>query len=161
MNQRHLSALLLMAFTASVHGQAKRPASLLPPRPSPGAAATAAPGDWPQWRGADRNDISQETGLLKKWPMGGPKQAWLYQEAGLGYSGFSIVSGTLYTMGANNNAEEELIAMDAATGTQKWRTVVGTRYPNRWGDGPRSTPTVDGDRVYALVQQYTTKPREQ
>ncbi|MFZ4766209.1 MAG: PQQ-binding-like beta-propeller repeat protein, partial [Roseimicrobium sp.] len=65
-------------------------------------------------------------------------------------SGFSTSGGTLFTMGANENSEEELIALDAATGTEKWRTMVGARYANKWGDGPRSTPTVDGDRVYAL-----------
>ena len=114
------------------------------------AQSPAKPGDWPQFRGADRDDISKETGLLKKWPTGGPKQVWIYQDAGLGYSGFSIVGGVLYTMGANNDAQEEVIALDAATGKQKWRTPIGARYPNRWGDGPRSTPTVDGDRIYAL-----------
>ncbi len=46
---------------------------------------------WPQFRGPDRTDVSKETGLLKQWPEGGPKQVWLYKEAGNGYSGFSIV----------------------------------------------------------------------
>jgi outer membrane protein assembly factor BamB len=107
-------------------------------------------GDWPTFRGADRDDISKETGLLKQWPSSGPKQLWTYNQAGLGYSGVSTSAGTLYTMGANDNGEEELIAIDANTGKQKWRTVVGPRLQNGWGDGPRSTPTVDGDRVYAL-----------
>ncbi len=145
MNIRLIPALLVFALSASLHAQAKKPAS----PPLTGGTAPAV-GDWPQFRGADRDDISKETGLLKKWPTGGPKQVWTFQDAGLGYSGFSIVGGVLYTMGANNDAQEEVIALDAATGKQKWRTAVGARYPNRWGDGPRSTPTVDGDRVYAL-----------
>lgn len=151
MNIRLIPAFLLLAFAASLHAQAKRASSLLPPRQAPGGAgATVAPGDWPQWRGPDRDDVSKETGLLKQWPSSGPKQLWTFNDAGLGYSGFSTSAGTLYTMGANDNGEEFLLALDAATGKEKWRTVVGARYPNKWGDGPRSTPTVDGDRVYAL-----------
>src|SRR3954464_1228066 len=99
----------------------------------------------------DRDDISKETGLIKQWPAGGPKQAWLFNDAGIGFSGFSTSGGTLYTMGANDNGEEFLLALDAASGKEKWRTVVGVRFIKQpWGDGPRSTPTVDGDRVYAL-----------
>ncbi|MEK9986665.1 MAG: polyvinylalcohol dehydrogenase, partial [Opitutae bacterium] len=60
-------------------------------------------GDWPQWRGADRNDISSETGLLDSWPDNGPKRVWLSDEAGLGYSGFSIVDGKLFTMGLDDS----------------------------------------------------------
>jgi hypothetical protein len=41
-------------------------------------ALQAAGSDWPQWRGADRTDLSPETGLLKSWPEGGPKRVWLY-----------------------------------------------------------------------------------
>lgn len=106
--------------------------------------------DWPTFRGGvERTDISAETGLLKQWPDSGPKQAWLFNEAGLGYSGYAIVGGTLYTMGARD-AVEFLIAVDAATGKQKWATEVGALLTNGWGDGPRSTPTVDGGKVYAM-----------
>jgi outer membrane protein assembly factor BamB len=106
--------------------------------------------DWPTFRGGDRTDISKETGLLKKWPAEGPKKLWVFDQAGLGYSGYAIVAGTLYTMGANEDGEELVIAVDANTGKEKWRSVVGPRLANGWGDGPRSTPTVDADRVYAM-----------
>jgi outer membrane protein assembly factor BamB len=154
MNIRLIPALMFLAFATLLHAQAKRPSSLLPPRPAPGgtgAAGVASPGDWPQFRGADRDDISKETGLLKKWPANdGPPRLWTNQDAGLGYSGFSVVAGTLYTMGANDDGEEYVIALDAATGKKKWSSTVGARLQNGWGDGPRSTPTVDGDRIYAL-----------
>src|SRR5438876_8213709 len=55
----------------------------------------ALAGDWPQWRGPNRDDSSTETGLLKQWPGPGPKRAWLYENAGQGYSGFSVVAGRL------------------------------------------------------------------
>src|ERR1700687_25049 len=51
--------------------------------------------DWPQWRGPDRNDISRETGLLKKWPKDGPPLLWTYKNAGNGYSGPAVVGDRL------------------------------------------------------------------
>lgn len=108
--------------------------------------------DWLQWRGPDRTDRSPETGLLKSWPAGGPAKAWVFKNAGLGYSGYSIAQGRLFTMGARDN-KEMLIALDVKTGTEIWATPLGDVYPNNWGDGPRGTPTVDGARVFALAAQ--------
>ncbi len=112
-------------------------------------ATTLVAADWPQWRGPSRNDHSPDTGLLKQWPEGGPKQVWLFKDAGLGYSGYSVVGGKLFTMGLRNQ-KEQIIALDATTGKELWSAPAGDKYPNDWGDGPRATPTVDGDRVYAV-----------
>lgn len=114
---------------------------------SGGGASTA--GDWPQWRGPNRDDISTETGLLKEWPSGGPKRLWVNEDGGLGYAGFSVAGGKLYTMGLYD-AEEKLICLDAASGKKLWDLTVGAIYRNGWGDGPRSTPTVAGGKVYAM-----------
>jgi outer membrane protein assembly factor BamB len=108
--------------------------------------------DWPQWRGPSRNDRSPDTGLLKEWPKDGPKRAWLFDKAGLGYAGYSISSGKLFTMGLRDD-QEYLIAIDTANGKELWAAEAGPRYPNNWGDGPRMTPTVDGDRIYAIGGQ--------
>lgn len=105
--------------------------------------------DWPQWRGKDRRDVSTETGLLQEWPEGGPKQLWVNNNAGLGYAGFAIAKGRLYTMGLFDDKEFGL-CLDADTGKELWRVEIGDRYINDWGDGPRSTPTVDQDRVYFM-----------
>lgn len=106
--------------------------------------------DWPQWRGADRDDHSPDKTILHPWPAKGPAQLWVYKDAGLGYSGFSVVGEQLFTMGAKDGGEA-VICLDPSTGTKKWEVKLDDRiYPNNWGDGPRSTPTVDGDRVYAL-----------
>ncbi len=105
--------------------------------------------DWPQWRGPDRTDISQETGLLKEWPEGGPPRVWLFQECGMGYSGPAIVGQQLFIMGARDGAEQ-LICLDVETGKELWSTNLGEVFENNWGDGPRGTPTVDENRVYAL-----------
>ncbi len=112
-------------------------------------SALLSAGDWPQWRGADRSDVSQETGLLKEWPKEGPKQLWLNENAGLGYSGVSIVQGKLFTMGARDGTEF-LICLDANSGTELWEAKLGPMLDNGWGDGPRGTPTIDGERVYAM-----------
>jgi outer membrane protein assembly factor BamB len=110
---------------------------------------TALALDWPQWRGPKRDDHQLETGLLKEWPAGGPKRVWMFENAGQGYAGFSVVAGKLFTLGARDS-KEQLLAFDAATGKELWATPISDVLSNGWGDGPRGTPTVDGDRVYAL-----------
>ena len=104
--------------------------------------ASATHADWPRWRGAQFNDHSTETGLLKKWPSDGPKRVWLNEDVGLGYAGLAISDGTLYTMGSRD-AVEYVIALDVATGKEKWATEAGPLLTNGWGDGPigRSWPS--------------------
>ena len=111
-------------------------------------------GDWPSWRGPNRDDISTETGLLKSWPEGGPKKLWDTREAGLGYSGFAIVGNRLYTMGSDGKEQTSsdfLIAMDVETGKKVWELKVGQYLENGWGGGPRSTPTVSADGKYVVA----------
>jgi len=104
---------------------------------------------WPQWRGPNRDGISKETGLLKQWPAEGPALVWKAAGAGSGYSSFSVANGRLYTMGLRGD-REFVVAFDVATGKQAWATPHGGAYHNDRGNGPRGTPTVDGDRIYAL-----------
>ena len=108
-----------------------------------------APGDWPQWRGQNRDGISKETGLLKEWPEGGPALVWKAKGAGFGYSSFAVTGGRIYTMGLRGD-REYIIAFDVATGKEVWATPHGAAFRNDRGDGPRGTPTVDGQTVYAL-----------
>jgi outer membrane protein assembly factor BamB len=112
-------------------------------------AGNADSAEWPRWRGTDISDHSPDKGLLKQWPAGGPQQLWVFRDAGLGYSGPAISGGRLFTMGARD-ATIFLIALDALTGKEIWSKQIGVYYKNNWGNGPRGTPTVDGDRVYAL-----------
>ncbi len=109
----------------------------------------AATFDWPQWRGPARDDLTKETGLLKQWPAAGPTKVWSYTAAGQGYAGFSVVGGQLFTMGTREG-NEVLICLDAAKGTELWVAKLGPILGNKWGDGPRGTPTVDGDKVFTL-----------
>jgi len=126
----------------------------LPGLALPAVIAAPAPSerprfDWPQWRGPDRSDVSRETGLLKDWPSEGPKLLWTYEDAGAGFSGPSVVGDRSFSMGADAQAEY-VFCLDVKNGTKLWSVLVGPRLENNWGDGPRSTPTVDGNRVYAL-----------
>ena len=105
--------------------------------------------DWLQWRGPDREDRSAETGLLQEWPDEGPKQLWVNESCGLGYAGCSVQGKRLFTLGLEENAEFAL-CLDAETGEELWRQNIGPRFQNAWGDGPRSTPTIDGKFVYFL-----------
>jgi outer membrane protein assembly factor BamB len=104
--------------------------------------------DWPQWRGANRDGKSAERGLLKAWPSGGPALVWQAQGAGEGYSSFSVANGKVYTLGARGGTEY-VMAFDEATGKKVWDVAHGERFSNDRGDGPRGTPTVEGNLVYA------------
>ncbi|TWT36735.1 outer membrane biogenesis protein BamB [Posidoniimonas corsicana] len=116
--------------------------SLSPPCP-------AAEYDWPQWMGPNRDGLSQEKGLLQKWPEEGPPQTWLVRSVGLGYAGPSIAEGKIYILGALDGVTH-LMCLDEATGERQWATPIGPEYENDWGNGPRCTPTYDGDHVYAM-----------
>jgi outer membrane protein assembly factor BamB len=106
-------------------------------------------GEWPQWRGPNRDGISKETGLLKQWPESGPPLAWKATGAGRGYSSLAASKGRLYTLGVRGE-KEFVVAFDQKTGKEVWATAYGNAFRNDRGDGPRGTPTVDGERVYAL-----------
>ncbi len=105
--------------------------------------------DWPQWLGPDRTGISTETGFLKEWPKGGPAVAWK-KNLGEGFSGISVANGRVFTMFAEGD-DEFVICLREESGEEIWRFRTGAKF-EEWqgGDGPRSQPTVDGDRVYVL-----------
>jgi len=107
--------------------------------------------DWPTWRGPQRNNLCREAGLLDEWPEGGPPLKWHTNLCGVGYSAPSVVGNTVYLMG-NGNGKEWVIALNRAQGgTQRWASATGPiRHQGGGYPGPRSTPTIDGDRLYAL-----------
>jgi outer membrane protein assembly factor BamB len=113
--------------------------------------------DWPQFRGLQRDGVSQETGLAEGWAEGGPKEVWR-KPIGSGYSAVSIVGDRLYTMYVveiDGEDKEVAVALSAKDGKELWRTPLGVRFDNEFGDGPRATPTVSGDRVYVLDSRGT------
>jgi outer membrane protein assembly factor BamB len=107
--------------------------------------------DWNQWRGSERNGISNETGWSATWSADGPKQLWKVA-VGIGYTSVSVSNGFLYTMG-NTNKTDTVYCLDANKGTEIWKysypcAAEGAGYP-----GPASTPTIDGNSVYTLSRE--------
>jgi outer membrane protein assembly factor BamB len=103
--------------------------------------------DWPQFRGPNRNGKSAEAGLLKKWPQGGPEQLWSVEGLGIGYSSVAVAGGFVYTTGMIDG-EGFLFAYNLA-GNLKWKKSYGPEWTGSY-KGTRTTPTVDGDRVYVF-----------
>lgn len=115
-------------------------------------AAHAEPGfDWPQFRGPERNGFSPEKGLLRSWPEGGPKVLWR-KPVGGGFSSITVAKGVLYTMAADGETEAAL-ALRESDGSEIWRVPLGPLFTEQFGNGPRSTPTVDGDEGYFLTSK--------
>jgi outer membrane protein assembly factor BamB len=112
------------------------------------ATAPAAAEDWPQFRGPRRDGVSGETGLLRDWAGGGPKQVWR-KSIGEGFSGIAVRGDRLFTM-ALDGENETALCLRAADGERVWATAVGPKFVEEFGNGPRSTPAVDGERDYTL-----------
>ena len=101
----------------------------------------AAQSEWHQWRGANRDGISLETGILKTWPETGPKELWR-RPLGNGFSGISIANGRAYTMFADGE-DEVVVCLDAETGEEIWRYLDDWFYTERQG-GKRTALNTDG-----------------
>lgn len=113
------------------------------------AAAPACAGEWPQFLGPARTGVSPETGLLEEWPESGPPEIWR-AEGGVGMSGLAVQGGRLFTL-VQKKGHQWLISKDAGTGRTLWETAIMPEYENSMGNGPRGTPAVDGDRVFAFT----------
>jgi outer membrane protein assembly factor BamB len=121
--------------------------------------------DWPQWLGPKRDGVWRETGLVEKFPPGGPKQVWK-EPIGIGYAGPAVAGGKLFVTDyvpgekaklpdsgfakGRHAGKERVICREAATGKQLWSAEYPVEYTMSYPAGPRCTPTVDGDTVYTL-----------
>src|SRR5439155_13156161 len=124
-----------------------------------GSSGSSQSGEWPQWRGPNRDGLSLETGLIRSWPKDGPPLRW-QRFVGRGFSAPVIAQGRVYTMAQNDRPEgpdipapataEAVICWNADSGKELWRFCYANRYEERMGSGPRSTPAVDGDFIYAV-----------
>jgi outer membrane protein assembly factor BamB len=109
--------------------------------------------DWLGFHGPGRDSLCRERGLLKTWPKEGLRLLWKLEGLGRGLSSVSIADGRLFTMGDRpSQGESELqfvMAYDLQTRKLLWATPIG---PTHQGDqpGPRCTPTINGELVYAL-----------
>ncbi len=124
---------------------------------------TSRAADWPQYRGLNHDGITAES--VSPWGSQGPRVIWK-NPTPTGFSSFSISQGRAFTLvrGEVGGAARELcVAFDATNGQRLWEKPVGVaKYDgggdsgtsdNKGGDGPRSTPSVDGSSVYVLSAQ--------
>ena len=114
-----------------------------------GQAGPAA--DWPQWRGPSRSGISSETGLLRQWAAAGPPRVWSASNLGAGFGSISVRGDRIFVQGMRN-FQSTVAALNHADGKPVWVRNIGAAVDNDRGPGPRSTPTVDGDRLYVLTE---------
>ena len=115
--------------------------------------------DWTQWRGADRLAVWHETGIVDEFPDTALKVAWRAPIRS-GFAGPAVAGGRVFVLDWLEDPEsrtldgtERLVALDEATGEQLWAHEWATSYRMlqvSYASGPRATPTVDGDRVYAV-----------
>jgi outer membrane protein assembly factor BamB len=113
--------------------------------------APAAADDWPQWGGPHRDFKSDVKGLPPEWPEGGPRRVWS-RPLGDGYSSIAAEGGNLFTM-YRRDKQEVVIALDAASGKTLWEygydAPFSSEYILEQGPGPRATPLVTADFVFA------------
>ena len=113
-----------------------------------GVLATKAT-EWPQWRGPNRDGVSGEVGLLKEWSPNGPKVLWKIP-LGEGFSGISVSQGRVYTMFSKGD-DEFVVCLNATDGGEIWRFRSDDNYyEGQGGNGPRATPTIDGDLLFTI-----------
>src|SRR5665213_1838708 len=127
-------------------------------------APTAPADDWPQWLGPQRDGVWRETGLMTAFPKGGLKIIWRVP-VGVGYAGAAVGDGLVFVMERQmKNAkadrtnwgritspgDERVLCVDEKTGKPLWVYAYDCPYSISYGAGPRTTPAVDGNRVYTL-----------
>lgn len=138
--------LLFIWFSVRSPLAAKTANPYTPPNTVP-----SGPSDWPQWRGPERNGLSKDTGLLKQWPSSGPRQAWAISDLGEGYGSLAIKGDRIFVQGTRGEASA-VFCLNRADGKTVWSAALGPKVNEGKGNGPRSTPTVDNDRIYVLTE---------
>ncbi|WP_437188382.1 PQQ-binding-like beta-propeller repeat protein [Planctomicrobium sp. SH668] len=117
----------------------------------------SASDSWPSFRGENRSAVSNDSGLLDKWPENGPPLLWKMQGAGRGYAELAIANGRIYTLGdapsVADDKDEYLICFEQATGKPLWHTKTGAPWTEGKPDwqSSRGTPTVAGDQVFVVT----------
>ena len=138
------AALLIIWF--SVHASSETANHSAPPNTVP-----SGPADWPQLRGPERNGVSKDSGLIKQWPSSGPQRAWSISSLGEGFGSIAIKGDRIFVQGTKESASV-IFCLNRADGKTVWSAALGPKVNEGRGNGPRSTPTIDNDRVYVLTE---------
>jgi len=112
------------------------------------ACAAAAAEDWPIFNGPRQDGTSAETGLALDWPEAGPPVVWR-KRLGPSFSPPVVAKGRLIAF-HRVNSDEIVECVDALAAKRLWEFHYPTRYKDQYqyNGGPRSSPAIDGDRVY-------------
>ena len=110
--------------------------------------------DWPEFRGRGRRGVWNETGILETFPEDGLAVRWR-TPIHHGFSGPSVADGRVFVTDFERTRGmvgiERILCLDEATGEILWTQSWEANYAGvSWDEGPRATPTVDGDQVYAV-----------
>jgi outer membrane protein assembly factor BamB len=120
------------------------------------ASISVQAGDWPQWRGPERNGAWYESGILESFPSNGLKTIW-HVPVGRGWSSPIVSQRRVYVTDAQverSTAHERVLCFDEATGKLRWIHEYSVDYPD-WAyepsaGGPRATPIVRNGRLFTL-----------
>jgi outer membrane protein assembly factor BamB len=107
--------------------------------------------DVSQWRGTKRDGVYDEIGVLKKWPDGGPRLLWHFDELGDGHTSASVTGSGIYTTGMING-NGFVFAFDHS-GKLLWKKEYGKEWAENW-NGTRSTPLVVDEKLYVLSSYW-------
>lgn len=127
------------------------------PSPSPSPSASPSPGQtpaetahnyWTNFRGPRRDGRYEEASISTNWPANGLPMVWK-QPIGVGHASFVVADGKAYTIEQRRN-QEVVAAYDMNNGRELWTQKWNAEFNDSTGDGPRSTPTWDEGRIYAL-----------
>lgn len=107
--------------------------------------------DWPRWRGPRGDGTWRGPKLPDTWPANGLKRVWRNSIGG-GYGGISVVDDRVFVMDRRKSPEaERVLCFDASSGELKWERSYAVEYGDLdYGNGPRTTPTIHGNRVFTL-----------
>lgn len=130
-----------------------------------GLAVSAAADDWPQWMGPRRDDVWREEGILDHFSSQGPPVLWRTSIGG-SFSGPAVADNRLFVLDrpAVTNADalaasdrppkparlERVLCLDAGNGNELWQHTYPSDYNIGYPEGPRTTPSVSGGRVFTL-----------
>ena len=127
----------------------KRPTQSVPGAPAQQPVTSRSGGeDWPVFLGPQRDGTSTETGILTDWSAGKLKVIWT-KELGEGY-GIGTVAAGRYFQFDRQRDQARVRCLQADTGADLWEFTYQSNYRDLYGydSGPRTSPIVDGDRVY-------------
>lgn len=105
--------------------------------------------DWPWYRGPNSDGVAESVAGIAAWPGEGPKLLWRVP-LGESFGSFAVRGNRAYIF-IERGGNEVCVALDADTGRELWATTIDkTIFENEGGNGPRTTPLINGDRVYVL-----------